>query len=453
MKKILLIIQREYFSRVKKKSFILMTILGPILMASILIIPLYIGLQEKSVQKIQVVDDSGIYREKPIPDTKEIKMVLTDKTLDEATKELYKTDYAAILWIPKNFAHGHTTAPVTFYYKKSLGLHVQTHVRTAMEEILIERKLIDNNIDKASLDNLQESSRITINTTKQTESGKAIETNTGLNMAVGFGAGILIYIFIFLYGVQVMRGVIEEKTSRIVEVIISSVKPFQLMMGKIAGIALVGLTQFLLWIILTTALFSVASATLLKDVTRDLATKEIQAEEVMKKGADIKVMEAAKGPVKSPDEMLDWMSAFNSIDFGDLFICFVFYFLGGYLLYSALFAAVGAAVDNEADTQQFMLPITMPLILAFGVAQFIMQDPESPMAFWFSMIPLTSPVVMMVRLPFGVPMWELLLSMGLLILGFLLTTWLAGRIYRTGILMYGKKVSYRELWKWLFYKG
>jgi ABC-2 type transport system permease protein len=285
-------------------------------------------------------------------------------------------------------------------------------------------------------------------TTQVDEAGNDKKTNTGLYMGIGLVAAIMIYIFIFMYGVQVMRGVMEEKTSRIVEVILSSVKPFQLMMGKIVGVALVGLTQFLLWVILSTTLYGFASATIL----RDIDMKQIQAkEEIIKIGENLEFEKMGKN--NQPTEIAQLWNDFKSVDMVSILLCFLFYFLAGYLLYSALFAAIGAAVDSEAETNQFMLPITIPLIFAFGIAQTVMQDPQGPLAFWFSMIPLTSPVVMMVRLPFGVPAWEIALSMGLLILGFLFTTWLAGKIYRTGILMYGKKITWKELGKWLFYKG
>jgi ABC-2 type transport system permease protein len=220
------------------------------------------------------------------------------------------------------------------------------------------------------------------------------------------------------------------------------------MMGKIIGVALVGLTQFLLWVALTASLYSIASATVLKDID----IKQIQKkEQIIKVGADLKYTEMKA--IEKPNVVTDVFNDFKSVDMVAIFFSFLFYFLAGYLMYSALFAAVGAAVDNEADTQQFMMPITIPLILSFVVAQSIIQDPESPMAFWFSIIPLTSPIVMMVRLPFGVPGWQLALSMSLLVLGFIFTTWLAARIYRTGILMYGKKITWKELGKWLFYKG
>jgi ABC-2 type transport system permease protein len=279
-----------------------------------------------------------------------------------------------------------------------------------------------------------------------TLSGK--ENNALLTTAVGFAGGIAIYMFIFLYGVQVMRGVIEEKTNRIVEVIISSVKPFQLMMGKILGIALVGLTQFMLWIVLTFLISSTITTYIAKEkmdaknVAMSLNTQQANG---IDKLSDTKEME------KSAMESI--MSNMDSINFPLVLTCFVIYFLGGYLLYSALFAAIGAAVDNETETQQFMLPVTIPLILSFVVAQSVITNPESQLSFWFSIIPLTSPVVMMVRVAFGVPTWQLILSISLLILGFIGTTWLAARIYRTGILLYGKKVNYKELSKWLFYKN
>jgi ABC-2 type transport system permease protein len=273
-------------------------------------------------------------------------------------------------------------------------------------------------------------------------------------MVVGYVGSIMIYMFIFLFGAQVMRGVIEEKTSRIIEVIISSVKPFQLMMGKIIGVALVGLTQFLLWIAFTFIIIT-AVQTAFPQQFKKTQTKEAS---ITGKSVALPNETAPTAPNTitadtGNDDMNEIFEAFSSINLPVMIMAFLFYFLFGYLLYAALFAAIGAAVDNETDTQQFMLPITVPLILSLVVAQTVIQNPESPLAFWLSMIPLTSPVIMMVRIPFGVPTWEIALSAGLLILGFLGTTWLAAKIYRTGILMYGKKSNYRELWKWIRYKG
>ncbi len=445
MNKILLIIKREYLSRVKKKSFIIMTILGPILMAGIMVVPIWLSMHKSEIQNIEVIDDSGLIKDL-IPAKDIIHFDYPPVTLDEATAHFYDTHYDGILWIPKNiFQDGKV---VKIFYKKQLGIGTEEYIGTTIGKMMYDIILAKNKVDLNVIKDAETNSQFKVITEMLEETGKTKKTNTGLFMAIGLAGGILIYMFIFLYGVQVMRGVMEEKTSRIVEVILSSVKPFQLMMGKIIGVAFVGLTQFLLWVILTTSLYSLASATVLKDID----IKQIQQkEQVIKVGADLKYTEMKK--IEKPNMVTEIWNDFKSVDMLTIFFSFLFYFLAGYLMYSALFAAVGSAVDSEADTQQFMMPITIPLILSFVVAQTIIENPESQMAFWFSIIPLTSPIVMMVRLPFGVPAWELALSMSLLVLGFIFTTWLAARIYRTGILMYGKKVTWRELGKWLFYKG
>jgi ABC-2 type transport system permease protein len=445
MNKILLIIQREYLSRVKKKSFIIMTILGPVLMAGIMVVPIWLSMQKSEKQKIEVIDESYLFKDL-IPEKDFVHFDYPPISLDEATKGFYDTDYDAILWIPKNILEGGKA--IKIFYKKQLGIGSEQYIGTTIGKMMYDVILAKNKVDLNIIKSAEVNSRFNVIMEKLETSGKSEKTNTGLFMAIGLGAGILIYLFIFLYGVQVMRGVMEEKTNRIVEVILSSVKPFQLMMGKIIGVALVGLTQFLLWVILTTSLYALAGLTVLKNVEM----KQIQQkEQVITVGADLKYTEMKK--IEKPNVITEVMNDFKSVDIIAIFFSFLFYFLGGYLMYSALFAAVGSAVDNEADTQQFMMPITIPLILSFVVAQAIIQNPESQMAFWFSIIPLTSPIVMMVRMPFGVPGWELALSMTLLISGFIITTWLAARIYRTGILMYGKKASWKELGKWLFYKG
>lgn len=440
MSKISIIIKREYFSRVKKKSFIFLTILGPILFAALMLVPIWMALQPQATQFIEVIDDSQLV-EGFLKESKTIRYDYPPVSLEAAKRDFYETDYTAILWIPENILN---SRKIVLYFKKNPGIMVQEKIRSGIESILYENQLEREGIDMAKVD----AAHIPINivTEKQSESGQTERTNTGLNMGIGFGAGILIYLFIFLYGVQVMRGVIEEKTSRIVEVIVSSVKPFQLMMGKIVGIAMVGLTQFVLWIVLTFILVSIGQLTFLKEFTGKENT--IVQETIP----------SMPGQLNNPQhvnysEAAEIFKDIRNIPFVKILLAFLFYFLGGYLLYSAMFAAIGAAVDNEADTQQFMMPVTIPLVIAFIAGQFIMQNPEGSLAFWFSIIPFTSPVVMMVRLPFEVPTWELLLSMALLILTFIAMTWLAGKIYRTGILMYGKKVSYKELWKWLRYSG
>jgi ABC-2 type transport system permease protein len=318
-----------------------------------------------------------------------------------------------------------------------------------MENILFDYRLQGDSIDLNKIDKARRP--VEILTLKVTEDGKDEKTNTEINMAIGFGCAIAIYFMIFLYGSQVMRGVIEEKTNRIVEVIVSSVKPFQLMLGKIIGVALVGLTQFILWIVLTLIISTTVNSILFKDQIADTVKHNSQMEKVMKNDLTAGIDKMDK--VDSPNEVIELFNNVNNINISKVLMCFAFYFLFGYLLYAALFAAIGSAVDSEADTQQFILPVTIPLIASFIIAQSVVTDPDSSMAQFFSIFPLTSPIVMMVRLPFDVPIWELALSMFMLIVGFLFFTWMAGKIYRTGILMYGKKTTWKELGKWLFYKG
>ena len=416
MDKIWLIIQREYLVRVRKKSFILMTILGPILMATLLIVPVYLA--EKSQQERLIalnfhddflLEDTELLHFTTIPDEEAIQL----------TMDFNKSPYYALLYIDEE--------KFTLFSNQQIALNVSNDIQRQIEKI-VERK----NLRKAGIDpKILETSKQEIElVTKIIEKdGSTTNSNSEASIGLGFIAGLLIYMFIFMYGTMVMRGVIEEKTSRIVEIIISSVKPFQLMMGKIMGVALVGLTQFILWILLTIILSTFAEITFLNDA-------EMVSEIVSNENSII---------------IAQIISITGGINLTQIFFSFIFYFLAGYLMYSSLFAAVGSAVDGEADTQQFMLPITIPLILSFILIQPIIENPDGMLAFWMSIIPFTSPVIMMVRLPFGVENWELLLSMGILVSSFITCTWLAGRIYRVGILMYGKKISYKELWKWLSY--
>ncbi len=437
MSKITLIIKREYLTRVKKKSFLIMTILGPLLLAGLIFARVLMERSEQEVQKVQVIDDSKLFAGK-LESTKNLAFYFSDKNLSSAQKDFYNNDYNIILFIPENIL---SSNKIQLFYKKQLGLSAEDLLKSTFSAKIEDWKLIASGIDKEKLSSVKTS--IVLETSKIEESGEQKSSNTAMNAAIGFMGAVLIYMFIFLYGAQVTRGVIEEKTSRIIEVIISSVKPFELMMGKIVGIALVGLTQFLLWIILTFAISSVVSKVMVKD-----KYDATQVEQTFKSNTP---MNAQQKVMEKQD--FDLNSLLGNFNFPLLIGAFLFYFLGGYLLYGALFAAIGAAVDSEADTQQFMLPITIPLILAFTMAQSVVSNPESSQAFWLSVIPFTSPVIMMVRIAYGVPAFDLIVSMISLVLGFLGTTWLSAKIYRTGILMYGKKVSYKELWKWLFYKG
>ncbi|MFC5269370.1 ABC transporter permease [Adhaeribacter terreus] len=433
MHKIWLIIQREYWTRVRKKSFLIMTVLGPLLMAATMIVPIWLTTISDEAKTIEVLDETGLFAGK-LKNEEDVKFKVVPGPLELAKKHVLDAENTVLLYIPKLDLD--KPAGIKLYGSTNGGLKLQDKLEKMLEKEIETEKFARSGLDKAVVEKMQ--AKVDIGTVNLSETGEK-KSNTGVTTIIGLFSGILIYFFIFLYGMQIMNGVIEEKTNRIVEVLISSVKPFQLMMGKIVGVAAVGLTQFLLWIMLSIGIFTFVSSRFQLDRFSDN-----KIEETMKNVKD----------VDKAQEMHELMSAMNSLNIPLILGCFLFYFLGGYLLYGALLGAIGSAIDNETDKQQFMLPITIPLILSLVVSQtMIIQNPDGPVAFWMSIIPLTSPISMMMRVPFGVPAWQLVLSMVLLIAGFFFTVWLAGRIYRVGILMYGKKVNYRELSKWLFYKG
>ncbi len=452
MGKIRLIILREYLTRVRKKSFIIMTILGPILMAALFVIPVFLAQLEGETKTIAVVDETGLFAPK-FRDGENLNFVKLHENVDSLKLHLEDRGYYALLHIPLTELSVPNTARL--YSNGQPNIIVTGNIRETMRKEIEALKLDASGIDPDVLRSIKSS--VNLMTIRVDEGGKEQNSSTELAMAVGYIGGILIYIFIFMYGAQVMRGVIEEKTSRIVEVIVSSVKPFQLMMGKIIGVALVGLTQFVLWVLLTliivTSVLSVFSADIEAYQSSQLKLEKdpINLYEPGGQASDQQTASPQQDQIN--EAVVAIFDRINAIPFEVIIPLFLFYFIGGYLLYGALFAAIGSAVDNETDTQQFMLPVTVPLILSIIVAQFIMFNPDGPLAFWLSVFPLTSPVIMMIRLPFEVPYFDLAVSMALLVLGFLFTTWLAAKIYRTGILMYGKKISYKELWKWLRYKN
>lgn len=433
MNKILLIIKREYFSRVKKKSFLIMTFLVPMLIIGMyaLIFALSISGGD-NIPTVEVIDKSGIFN-KALENKKSVKFERSGLSLAEAKQKIINNEDAFILYIPANINSG---GDVELFSQKKAGLSVISNIENQLNDLMRIKLLEDAGIDALTLDKIKPdlsvvSKELTIEGEKDSSSGAA--------MAVGFAAAILIYMSLFIYGIQVMRGIIEEKTSRIVEVIISSVKPFQLMMGKIIGIGLVGLTQFLLWIVLSASLMTVASQVIFKGKMEQVKSEMPMANQT--------------AAVSNDGPGMDVVKAIQTVQWTYILPVFIIYFLGGYMLYSALFAAVGSAVDSDTETQQFMLPITLPLLFTYIMSfSFIVNNPDSSLSFWLSIIPFTSPIAMMVRLPFGVPNWELALSIFLLIGGFIFTTWVASRIYRVGILMYGKKVSFKELGKWFMYK-
>ena len=437
MNKILLIIKREYLSRVRKKSFIIMTILGPLLMAGLILAPiLLMDSSDEEKKEIWVCDENNLF-EPQFEDLDETDYQFFKNDLIEVKERFNTSDGYALVHIPKfdNQNIDMLESSVKVYVHKPMSLSNQNQISNNIESVIESIKLKEEGLTRDIIDRTR--SNVNLNTIILGESGSEKTGSTEVSMGISMFGGFLIYIFIFLYGAMVMRGVMEEKTSRIVEIIISSVKPTQLMMGKIIGIALVGFTQFALWVSLTFVISSVATTLLVNPADINPAD--------MANGSEMLIQEAEmnQGGFASVFEQLE------SINITFLLVMFLFYFIGGYLMYGSLFAAVGSAVDSETDSQQFMLPITLPLIFSFIALQTILENPDSSLAFWCSIIPFTSPIVMMGRLPFDPPLWEIGLSMVLLIFGFIFTSWLAGRIYRVGILMYGQKVNYKILWKWI----
>ena len=453
MNKISVIINREYMTRVRKKSFIIMTILAPILMAAIIIVPtILMATGDRDFKKIAVVEDGTDLFVNIIPDTKDADFVyLKDVDLDILKRTFDTAGYYGILWISPKVVT--TPNAIQFISKKQPDLTLLEHISGSLEKEIERQKLLSYNIE--DLDNILKNvkTNVSVQTIRIDEAGEQKNTSTGIAMALAYIGGFLMYILVFMFGSMVMRGVIEEKTSRVVEVIVSSVKPVQLMLGKIIGIALVGLTQFLIWVVLTIGIVAVVQGTVLKgkSVTEVAQT---MPQDMMEQNMPTSVSPAQVDEMSS--ELQEFSKLFDNAmnqDWLLIILSFIFYFITGYMLYASIFAAIGSAVDNETETQQFMLPVTIPIILALMVAMGTMQNPESSIAFWFSIIPFTSPIVMMARIPFGVPYWQLALSMVLMVITFLAGVWMAAKIYRTGILMYGKKTSYKEMWKWLRYSG
>lgn len=437
MNKTVLILQREYLTRVKKKSFIIMTFLGPLLMAGLMIVPIVLAsLEDVGKKTIAVLDETNLFVGKfESGDNLQFEHVSGD--LEAAKSKVLDGTYDVLLYIPMTQLN--LPANAEFFSQKQASVSARTYVRNVMKTELENQKLLASGIDP----DLIKAARTNVNivTIKIEKDGSESKSYTEVQLILGLLSAFMIYFFIFLFGSQVMRGVIEEKTNRIIEVIVSSVKPFQLMMGKITGIALVGLTQFLLWVLLTIGIYGVFMLVFGSQI-EPAAMTNMQGM-MGQNGAELENV--------TGQSVAKIFEIIQSINFTVIILSFIFYFLAGYLLYAAIFAAIGSAVDNEADTQQFMLPVSLPLILGIVVSNFVVNNPDGPLAFWLSLLPLTSPIIMMVRIPFGVPFWELGLSMALLVAGFVFTTWLAAKIYRTGILMYGKKVNYAEIWKWLRY--
>lgn len=437
MKKLKLIIQREYLAKVRNRTFIIMTFLSPLLMIGM--IGLVAMLTKSSMEKkstVAYVDDSGLFDSEDFDTDRTVSFEnLTEIGLDKAKVLVRESSQEGLLYIPKKDNLDEIGNNIQFFSEESPSMITISTLESILDKKLENIKMIELGIDLDKLDSSRVKTEIRLSNFSGVKSSKIIN---GIKIGIGMGAGYLIMMFIIIYGAMVMRSVIEEKTSRIIEVIISSVKPFQLMLGKILGTAAAGLTQFTIWGILMILLFVGSSYFF---------------------GVDLHG--SGVGPQPVGMENMDQIAQSESqLVFDELlglplvstFIYFICYFLMGYLLYSSLYAAIGAAVDNETDTQQFMLPILLPLMLGvyIGFAT-VINDPHGSVATIFSLVPFTSPIVMLMRIPFGVPWWQIMISLLILFLSFLGTVWIASKIYRVGILMYGKKINYKELIRWVRY--
>ena len=441
MSKLKLIIEREFIAKVRNKSFIVMTFLSPLIMVGMgFLVYFLMKKNNEKVKEIVYIDNSGLFSKEDFKDSKTVHYLdFTSKGIEDTKQKVEQGNYYGALIIPKQDSLELLAKSIEFYSKDSPGMSVMNALENKIETKIRNQKLNDFGIDINKINASRIQSDIKMYNFSGEESSKLIN---GLKIGVGAIAGYFLMMFVMIYGTSVMRSVIEEKTSRIIEVIVSSVKPFQLMLGKIIGNASAGLLQFFIWGILIFILGTLATS-LLGINMAEMQTANLSAEQ----------LEAAKN-LAGGDKMQVLIQEVLRLPLLKLFVLFIFYFLGGYMLYSSLFAAVGAAVDNETDTQQFMLPIMLPLILGVYVGfATVINDPHGPISVAFSHIPLTSPIVMLMRVPFGVTWTELAISMSLLLITFTFMVWLAAKIYRVGILMYGKKPTYKDLYKWLKYKG
>ncbi|WP_126970422.1 ABC transporter permease [Gynurincola endophyticus] len=433
MNKTLIVAKREFLSRVQKKTFLLTTILLPLLIIGLYAAGIYFSVSGNDSFKV-IIADPGKF----IDDTTNINdatFTYSNQPENEVNQQLTDKKIDGYIFIPENYDPLSKQA-ITVKSRKAVSFSTQESIQRKFNQLTEQKKLAQLNIDTTLYNQIKSKTKfdwVTVSDDPK-QSGKI---NSGLSYGLGYGMGLFIYFILFIYGSMVMRGVMEEKVSRIAEVIVSSVRPFQLLMGKIIGIGAVGVVQFLIWAILIITLSTVFNMTIGADQVEQLSSVSAEVKETA---------------------ITSFMKSFESVNVPLLAVCFLFYFLGGYLLYSSLFAAVGCAVNEDPqDAQSLMMPITLPIIFGIIILNKAVSDPYSTISVFGSLFPLTSPIVMMGRLAHGVPMgvtyWELGLSLLFLILGFLFTTWLSGRIYRVGILMYGKKITWKELIKWGFQKN
>jgi ABC-2 type transport system permease protein len=441
MNKMGLVARREFLTRVQKKTFLLSTILVPLLIVGFYTMIIFVAVDDSDKVSIAVKDEANVFNGKIFSKRNEVSFVFVNDDTASLKRQLKEGHYDAYFVVPKGFDIERRDS-LQIVSDKKINLMSRGKVENPINNALEEKRLMHYNISASGLDSLKKENPVSFTTVR---GGNETNTKEGLSSVLGFVSGFMIYIILFIYGTMVMRGVMEEKVSRIAEVIVSSVKPFQLMMGKIIGIGAVGLVQFFIWGILFLVL-----QLILPLIIPGLA-EQMQSHAVPMGGG----MAQAAPPQSA---FADAMHNIGNLNLPLIIGCFIFYFLGGYLLYSSLFAAVGSAVNEDPqDAQSLLLPITMPIVFGMVIMIKAVGNPNSGLAVFGSLFPFTSPIVMMARIAHGVPdgvTWaQLLTSMALLVAGFLFTTWLAAKIYRTGILLYGKKVTWKEMWKWAFRKS
>ena len=434
MNKIGIIIWREFTQRVRKKSFLIMTIAGPVLFAALMILPAWLASRENGETHVQVLDRSGKFEGKLKSGKGVFFQFVKGNEQELKVSVLSRSDRDLLLLIDSSAAGN--MPEVRIFGKSNPPLEVLSRVENQLNDEVRNIQLRQSGIDPLLVEKIKPN--VTVKATVLSDEGEK-EGGSMAATLIGYGAGLMIYMFIFLYGSQIMMSVMEEKTGRVVELLVSSVKPFQLMLGKIAGVALVGLTQFALWIVLSFSISSAAGTLFLDDLKKQ---NPVEISETLPEGAGLQ--EGGKG--------ISLLRELGNVNVPLIVACFVIFFLGGYLFYSALFAAVGSAVESQQEAQQFLFPVTIPIIMAIVLAQFVIKDPNGTLSFWLSIIPFTSPIIMMVRIPFEPPFWQIALSVLCLAGGFLGAVWVSGRIFRVGILMYGKKITWAELLKWIGHK-
>ena len=446
------IIGREYMTRVKKKSFLLITFLGPIFFAAVCLLPAIImNMTSEETKQIALVDESGII----MPRVQDTELVdfndYTGYSVDSLKNQILSSEIDIIVSVSPLDTVA-KSVNVTAYAASPISVDMKVAIADQIDEAVEDYRLTLYEMDglKQIMEEVQ--SNVTVQTVKVTEDGNEEASSSEASMIISLVLAMIIYMFIIMFSGMVMQSVIEEKASRVVEVLVSSVKATELMFGKIIGVACVAMTQFMLWVVLTFGIVTVVSAVVGFDSLMGSATATTEqmnqlTESLMTDQMNMDMMTTVNMP--QDGEMGAMLEALSKINYGQLFFAFVVYFILGYLLYASFFAAIGSAVENEADTQQLQLPVTIPLMLAFFIAFYAFKAPDSPIVFWGSMIPFTSPIVMLARIPYDVPTWELLTSIGILVATFIACGWASAKIYKIGILMFGKKTSFKDLWKWL----